>query len=335
MFGMRTSARGPLLLSLLTFLQTGMTSTASAFNSPPAPLAEEESNEEVHVSLSEIAAQVAYWPALCAELEKAGSTTDASRCWWYAAEEITRRAIGNQTLADDVKALRTDWLWRGARLSLQSPEPGERAASLIEPPFAQSPSPDFAGVANLPPCASNLPSQEEECLATEAPEAIPIPLARPSKKKTVISGAVKKKRIRAAGAKPKAKTASVKRKARKKIQIVEPAAVRTEEIGASDRCRAAERHDHDFAGYEPQESEHRCDPSLVPVSRPRRPGYTMYCPPLADRVAPVMKPASSEARNSTQRATSAASPSLPTGICGRMFFSRTSLDTAITISVAM
>src|SRR5262249_48918982 len=62
---------------------------------------------------------------------------------------------------------------------------------------------------------------------------------------------------------------------------------------------------------------------------------TTYCPPLAVSVEPVMKLASSEARNRTQRAISSGSPSRPSGICGRMFFSSCSLGTALTISVAI
>jgi hypothetical protein len=73
--------------------------------------------------------------------------------------------------------------------------------------------------------------------------------------------------------------------------------------------------------------------------RPVAPTFTApqakYCPPLAVIVEPVMKPASSDARNTTQRAISLGSPRRPTGICGRMFFSMTSAGTALTISVAM
>jgi len=63
--------------------------------------------------------------------------------------------------------------------------------------------------------------------------------------------------------------------------------------------------------------------------------HTMNCPPLAESVEPVMRPASSEARNSTQRATSSGSPSRPIGIRGRIDFSSTSFGTACTISVLM
>ncbi len=58
-------------------------------------------------------------------------------------------------------------------------------------------------------------------------------------------------------------------------------------------------------------------------------------PPLADSVEPVMKPASSEARKTTQRAISSGWPRRRTGICGRIDFSSTSFGTAITISVAI
>ncbi len=71
--------------------------------------------------------------------------------------------------------------------------------------------------------------------------------------------------------------------------------------------------------------------------RVRRPArfrdQARYCPPFAESVEPVMKPASSEARKTTQRAISSGSPSRPTGISGRMRFSRTSCGTARTISV--
>ena len=60
-----------------------------------------------------------------------------------------------------------------------------------------------------------------------------------------------------------------------------------------------------------------------------------YCPPFAVKVEPVISPASSDARNTTQRAISSGSPSRPIGISGRMLFSSTSLGTACTISVLM
>jgi len=68
---------------------------------------------------------------------------------------------------------------------------------------------------------------------------------------------------------------------------------------------------------------------------PRGCTHTRYWPPFAVSVEPVMKPASSDARNRTQRAISSGSPSRPSGICGRMLFSSTSLGTALTISVAI
>ena len=60
-----------------------------------------------------------------------------------------------------------------------------------------------------------------------------------------------------------------------------------------------------------------------------------YCPPFAVRVDPVMKPAASETRKTTQRAISSGSPSRPSGICGRIFSSRTGVGMALTISVAI
>ena len=64
-------------------------------------------------------------------------------------------------------------------------------------------------------------------------------------------------------------------------------------------------------------------------------GYVKYWPPLTVRVEPVMNPASSAARKTTQRATSSGSPSLPTGIRGRILALSTSSGTARTISVAI
>src|SRR5450759_3351530 len=58
-----------------------------------------------------------------------------------------------------------------------------------------------------------------------------------------------------------------------------------------------------------------------------------YCQPSAESVEPVIRPASSEAKNTTQRAISSGSPRRPIGISGRMFFSSTSFGTACTISV--
>ncbi len=61
---------------------------------------------------------------------------------------------------------------------------------------------------------------------------------------------------------------------------------------------------------------------------------SMYCPPLTVRVEPVIQPASSAARKVTQRATSSASPSRPTGICPTIDFI-TSSDTPASRSVAI
>jgi hypothetical protein len=61
--------------------------------------------------------------------------------------------------------------------------------------------------------------------------------------------------------------------------------------------------------------------------------HAMYWPPFAVSVEPVMNPASSLARNTTQRATSSGSPRRPTGISGRILVFSTSSGTARTISV--
>jgi hypothetical protein len=60
----------------------------------------------------------------------------------------------------------------------------------------------------------------------------------------------------------------------------------------------------------------------------------MYCPPLTEKICPVMKLASGSARNSTVRAISSGSPSRPTGIFA-ITRSRASFGTAVTISVEM
>ena len=63
--------------------------------------------------------------------------------------------------------------------------------------------------------------------------------------------------------------------------------------------------------------------------------YVRYCPPLTVSVEPVMKPASSAARNTTARAISSGSPRRPTAMCGMICLSSTSCGTAFTISVAI
>jgi len=60
---------------------------------------------------------------------------------------------------------------------------------------------------------------------------------------------------------------------------------------------------------------------------------TKNCPPLAEIVDPVMKPASSEARKVTIRAISSGSPRRPTGICGMIRSFSTFSSMARTISV--
>ena len=72
-----------------------------------------------------------------------------------------------------------------------------------------------------------------------------------------------------------------------------------------------------------------------PLRVARSNSYTITWPPFTDSVEPVMNPASSEARKTTQRAISSGSPSRPSGICGRILFSITSCGTAFTISVAI
>jgi hypothetical protein len=71
------------------------------------------------------------------------------------------------------------------------------------------------------------------------------------------------------------------------------------------------------------------------AAAPRPPAQIMYCPPLAVMVEPVMKPASSETRNTTQRAISSGSPRRPTGIWGTIRSDRIFGSIARTISVPM
>ena len=78
----------------------------------------------------------------------------------------------------------------------------------------------------------------------------------------------------------------------------------------------------------------------APIEQTRAPDSTTgcsrqakYCPPLAESVEPVIRPASSEAKNTTQRAISSGSPRRPIGIRGKILFSSTSFGTACTISV--
>ena len=110
--------------------------------------------------------------------------------------------------------------------------------------------------------------------------------------------------------------------------------------GATDsqaRPRRATRHGRvstprpDPAGTVTRRDGNRASPGR----RARAAAHAMYWPPFAESVEPVMKPASSLARNTTQRATSSGSPRRPAGISGRIFDFSTSSGTARTISVPM
>ena len=90
------------------------------------------------------------------------------------------------------------------------------------------------------------------------------------------------------------------------------------------------RHRPGTARTFPGRPAHRPAPGGAPAL-----AQAMYWPPLALSVEPVMNPASSLAKNATQRAISSGSPSRPTGICGRILALSTSAGTALTISVAM
>ena len=183
-------ARESRFCPLLAFLCMGLTSAAGAFDSAPSPPGQPGNSQSAKISAGEIAALVEYWPAHCGELEAEKRNTEASRCWWFAAEELNRHANGDHPLTDEIKDLRRDWLWRGARLSRVFVEPKGSAA--VEP-------------LPIPPAFPD---------ATAAVPAAP-------KKKAAITKVSKKKSPEAESA--KAET-TPEQKARKKT-IAKPAAV--------------------------------------------------------------------------------------------------------------
>ena len=63
--------------------------------------------------------------------------------------------------------------------------------------------------------------------------------------------------------------------------------------------------------------------------------YDITWPPLAESVEPVIKPASSEARNTTHRAISSGSPSRPAGISGRIFLQPGTAAYVVPLSVVL
>ena len=91
----------------------------------------------------------------------------------------------------------------------------------------------------------------------------------------------------------------------------------------------------DFAGFELAPKGWEPDSRRSARALQRAMTSRKYWPPFAVSVEPVIRPASSEARNTTQRAISSGSPSRPIGMVGRMLFSSTSFGTACTISVLM
>jgi hypothetical protein len=99
----RNSARGAVIFWLLAFI--------CAVGARGA-LADFQGSTLVEAPLRDIAAQVNYWPAHCAQFEK---NTVASQCWMDAAKSIDRYA-GSHSLTDDLKALRMDWRLRGLLL---------------------------------------------------------------------------------------------------------------------------------------------------------------------------------------------------------------------------
>jgi hypothetical protein len=202
---MRVYERESLFFSMLTFLCLEMAGPALATDEP------------ARIAEGDLTVQLEYWPAHCTELERSRGKIDASRCWWFAAEELTRVANAGGSFTDELKELRRDWLWNGVRLSLQHPDPESPPAP--EPSETSRLSPDPAPAADPLSCKS---IQVSDCRAATpaATEVEPVPLRKKKK-----ASANKKKAVRAETA--KAKTEPVVREARKKV--VKPAAPRATE----------------------------------------------------------------------------------------------------------
>ena len=108
-------------------------------------------------------------------------------------------------------------------------------------------------------------------------------------------------------------------------------------------CRQGAAHSRrrDGRGIRHRISNGAATPTVAPMDRPAPADLSglsdqpKNCAPLALIVEPEMKPASSEARNTTQRAISSGSPRRPTGICGMMRSFSTFSSMARTISVPM
>ncbi len=229
---MRDTTHESVFCLLLAFFCWALAGAASAIDSPTAPSGHRQSSEPSNASGSGIAAQLEYWPAKCLELEKSGTNTDASRCWWYGAEALSRYATANRPLSEDLEAIRTDWLWRGVRLSLRVQEsresspaepdpesrktsplelyPESRKASPAEPvPIARQ-GPDPARIAGPVSCASILLSDREKCLAATTAATTPEKKqVQPQKKKAAKVKVSKKKAAppKVVKAKPKTKAA--------------------------------------------------------------------------------------------------------------------------------
>ena len=230
-------SRESLFCSLLAFLCLGLTSAGYAFDDPPSPAGQPGTSVSPGVLTGEIAGQVEYWPAHCGELEAARRNLEASRCWWYAAEELNRYVNGRQPVTDELRELRRDWLWRGVRLSRQLLEPKRTTA--VEPPAVPPAGVDPAPAAAAVSCASISSDDGTECLgvsasgscaAVAAPAvaapAVAAPAVKPTqspKKAAAIPKVSKKKTVQAEIAKEK--TAPVKKAGKK--TIAKPVAVRT------------------------------------------------------------------------------------------------------------
>ncbi len=201
---MRVLSRESVFCSLLAFLcwGVGLVCTAVAFD----PSASKTSKW----SQNEFSAQLEYWPAKCGELEKSGTDTEASRCWWYGAEALNRYAAGDHPQADSLEEIRKEWLWRGVRLSLRrqepEPEPEPLESSVIEPATVVPGGQDIAPLASSDSCPTGLSDDREDCRA-EATE-VPIPRVKPVKprKKPAKVSKKKKSQPKVAKAKAKAKT---------------------------------------------------------------------------------------------------------------------------------
>jgi hypothetical protein len=221
----RYSAYGFALLLLSELLWLGLAGEAAALDSRLS-LAKTDSD------VSEIATQVTHWSGLCAELEKAKSSTDARLCWWDAAKAINQYTIGDHPLIHDIKRLRIGWLWRALQLTIDSAEPQDQASIDAQPVRIRQSGPDPARLAGPIACASITLSNYKNCLrATRMVKATPKFAYLRIKKAAALAPVVIKKKKTAKSRISKGKVAAtpVRQKIRKK-KIVVPAIVRKQEV---------------------------------------------------------------------------------------------------------